>query len=162
MFVHNTLASGENLGRRIGYVFTGRNGLMNNLEPEMVPSTEEDDKALDRLNFAALFLPGFEEEGLVAEEHHIATFYGRFGKAFEEIFEEAGMNIEKDAENLIDLAGHRGRHTIEYHKHVLRTIRRYTDGKSGEAFKQGLLRALRSLRRQLEDNPRLPYVKGAS
>jgi hypothetical protein len=160
-FTHNTLAAGENLGRRIGYVVTGRSGLINNLEPEMVPQTDADEKNLEILNFALLFVPGFEEEGAAAEEHHIATWYGRYGQIFKDIFEEAGMDIKNEAENLMDLAGHSGRHTTWYHQHVLRTIRRYTDGLTGEGFKRGLIRALRSIRTQLEDNPRLPYEKGA-
>jgi len=126
-------------------------------DPYYKPRTQQQAREMNQVDLALLFLPGFEEEGLATQEHHIATWYGRYGKILSDFFEEAGMDIKAEAENLMDLPGHSGRHTANYHEHVIRTIRRYTDGKSGDAFTKGLLRALRSLRRQLEDNPRLPY-----
>jgi len=46
------------------------------------------------------------------------------------------------------------------HEHVLKTIQSSVKGKKGEAYTRGLIRAVRVLRKQLEENPRLPYQKG--
>lgn len=61
-----------------------------------------------------------------------------------------------DPENLIDLPGHMGRHTTDYHKYVLQMLRNATRGQTGAKARAVLVRALKALRSELEGNPRLP------
>jgi hypothetical protein len=79
-----------------------------------------------------------------------------FSPIFEEIFEKAGMELD-DAENLVRLRGHSGRHTLNYRQYVLGRLRTVVRGRTGSAYRKALVRVLRELRSELLENPRLPY-----
>ncbi len=95
--------------------------------------------------------------------HHIATYFGGYGKKFERIFRRAGITgkdakeVLDYAKNLIELAGHRGAHTAAYRKYVLKYLTEKVGGKTGKAAKEALDKALGYLRRKLAKDPRFPY-----
>jgi hypothetical protein len=75
------------------------------------------------------------------------------------LFAKAGMSLQ-DEENLLDLAGHAGRHSNEYHQYVLDTLNDATKGLSGPAFREALVNALNELKNELLANPGM--VRGPS
>ena len=105
------------------------------------------------------FIPNFGSAVRYAQLHHIASNKATksgFTKAYEKIFKKAGMCLE-DPANKVLLEGHNGGHTVAYKQHVLRQLTEATDGLSGKAYKDALQAALDDLRRQLLNDPRLPY-----
>jgi len=61
--------------------------------------------------------------------------------------------------NVTVLAGHAGRHSPSYHKHVLDALQKATQGRSGKEYKEALMGALNTLRKELETNPDLVKMK---
>ena len=57
------------------------------------------------------------------ELHHIATDKSKkFDFKNHPAFKETGIDVSKDIDNLVELAGHRGRHTNAYHQEVQRRL----------------------------------------
>lgn len=74
------------------------------------------------------------------------------------IFERAGLSL-RNSENLMALAGHRGRHSAEYHLWVIARLENAMEGLSGEAARDALILELRALRAEISTNPEV--VRGA-
>jgi hypothetical protein len=92
-------------------------------------------------------VPGFQI-------HHIASdkaIGSGFTKLFEEIFEKAEMDLQHPA-NKMRLPGHAGRHSEKYHQYVLETLSKATKGRSGVAYRRGLIRALNRLENEIRAN----------
>jgi hypothetical protein len=109
------------------------------------------------MELALLFIPELDEAAFESEIHHIATNKSKvFTPVFKEIFDIAGMELN-DAENLVRLPGHSGGHTLNYRQYVLRRLQAAIRGKTGRVYTRALVSALRELRSELLQNPRLPY-----
>lgn len=95
--------------------------------------------------------------------HHIATYFGEYGQKFEAIFRQAGITGKSTkevlgyAKNLVELVGHRGRHTKTYHEFVYDYLKTEVGNKVGTNARDALDKALEFLREELTKNPRLPY-----
>lgn len=59
----------------------------------------------------------------------------------------------------MNLPGHAGRHSPGYHKYVLDSLQKATQGLSGQAFKEALTGVLSRLRKEIEANPDLVKMK---
>lgn len=90
--------------------------------------------------------------------HHICTDKNTVSDAeggpwtplFEKIFQKAGMSLKNDPANLIRIRGHAGPHPEEYHREILRRVRRATGPCRSEAScREALTRELRSIARDL-------------
>jgi RHS repeat-associated protein len=87
--------------------------------------------------------------------HHIATnksVKSGFTKQFARIFKKAGMTLQ-DAANKVFLLGHKGRHAIRYHQHVLERLSKAVSGKSGAEARNALVKELQLIRQELLRNP---------
>jgi len=107
--------------------------------------------------FVVMLTATAEDGGVASQIHHIATdksIVSGFTDAFEKLFAKAGMSLQ-DEENLVELEGHAGRHSNEYHQYVLDTLNDATKGLSGPAFRGALVDALRQLRNELLANPEM-------
>ena len=96
-----------------------------------------------------------------SELHHIFTrlsIKSGLTEKFEAMFFLAGMTL-RDPANIIRLVGHRGRHTLAYHRYVMNYLEEALEGLVGgsTAYREALRAALYELQRQLFANPRLPY-----
>lgn len=96
------------------------------------------------------------------ELHHIASdksIVSGFTAQYEKIFKNAGMSLQDDA-NLIFLENHSGAHTKVYKQYVLDYIETATKGLKGYKAKVALTAALENLKKQLIENPKMPYKGG--
>ena len=80
------------------------------------------------------------------EEHHIATDKNekagqRWTEKFKDLFDRAGVSLQ-DPRNKVLVLGHKGRHPNEYHEAIFDRLSRATDGLSGEAARDALLKEL--------------------
>ena len=95
--------------------------------------------------------------------HHIATYFGEYGKEFEALFRQAGITgktrkkVLDYAKNLMELAGHNGGHTEAYRKFVYDYLKKKVGNKTGRAAKKALDEGLAYLRRKLTKDPSFPY-----
>jgi hypothetical protein len=87
------------------------------------------------------------------QSHHLATNKNSISTArggpwtprFRDIFRKAGMELD-DAENIVDVPGHKGPHPREYHEVVLRRLREATATcRTVEACRKALISALKDL-----------------
>lgn len=84
--------------------------------------------------------------------HHLATNKndrsilsgGPWTPRFRELFRKAGLGLE-DAANKIRIPGHHGPHPEAYHQAVYRRLVEATEGLSGAAYRDALLKALDEL-----------------
>jgi len=91
------------------------------------------------------------------DAHHIATNKnseatwngGPWTPRFQKIFNKAGMSLE-DAENIIDVQGHKGPHPEEYHNEVLQRLQVATNGcLTKQACRAALVGALKQLAKEI-------------
>ncbi|KKL03860.1 hypothetical protein LCGC14_2621910, partial [marine sediment metagenome] len=94
------------------------------------------------------------------QSHHMATFYGKWGDKFKDLFKRANLDPKTAVTNIMDLPGHSGRHTNKYHAWVYRILRTAVGNKRGKAAKDALEDALSQIKKRVEENPRLPYKDG--
>jgi hypothetical protein len=88
--------------------------------------------------------------------HHIATNAnsissvrgGPWTPRFEGIFASAGMTLQHPA-NRVPLPGHIGPHPEAYHRTIYERLRRATNGLSGRAYEEALLKELAKLRAEI-------------
>jgi hypothetical protein len=79
------------------------------------------------------------------EEHHIATDKSSsWTPLFEELFDEAGVEFN-DPENLVDVLGHSGPHSDEYHSYIYSELLDATDGLEGDDLTDALTERLLKL-----------------
>src|SRR5262249_20592180 len=69
-------------------------------------------------------------------------------KVFEELFREAGMSLDDDA-NLVRVAGHQGPHPDAYHQLVYDRLITAVDGLAGDAFTKALAQELSAMASEL-------------
>src|SRR5262249_48795294 len=89
--------------------------------------------------------------------HHIATNKnwvstlrgGPWSPKFQQIFQKAGMTLE-DVANKVRIPGHAGPHPEVYHQAIFDRLTSATQGLSGKAYKDALLRELESLAREAQ------------
>jgi hypothetical protein len=91
-----------------------------------------------------------------SEEHHLATNKnskstangGPWTPIYKDIFGKAGLDIDKGAENLVDVIGHQGPHPKEYHEYVFDKLSGATEGLKGgtQAYKDAVTKALGDLK----------------
>ncbi len=84
----------------------------------------------------------------------VADIESNVGATREKLFAKAGMSLG-DEENLVELVGHAGRHSNEYHQYVLEKLTNATGGLSGSAFREALVNALNQLKNELLANPEM-------
>jgi hypothetical protein len=80
------------------------------------------------------------------DKHHIATDKNkiageRWTEKFQEIFDDAGVSLQ-DPRNKVVVAGHKGPHPKEYHELVFNRLTEATDGLTGTAARDALLKEL--------------------
>jgi RHS repeat-associated protein len=100
------------------------------------------------------------EAPLASQLHHIATnksIVSGVTAAFENIFAKAGMTLNAP-ENLLELAGHAGRHSAKYHQYVLDRLLNAVRGLQGAEYTAALKFVLNDLKQELLNNPEL--IKG--
>jgi hypothetical protein len=103
-----------------------------------------------------------KEAGVESQIHHIATIYGDYGKEFEEMFGDAGMNLE-DPLNKIEVPGHQGPHPEIYHQEVLKSLRDAVEGEEPGTlgYRDALRAELSRLHgRVLDPSDLLPFLQG--
>jgi hypothetical protein len=89
--------------------------------------------------------------------HHIATNKnwvstlqgGPWSPIFDKIFKKAGMTLE-DAANKVSIPGHYGPHPEAYHQAIFEKLSNATDGLSGQAYKDALLKELAVISQQVQ------------
>jgi len=101
--------------------------------------------------------------GLRPGEHHIATIYGKPGQAFQELFDNAGISMERRI-NKIRIPGHEGPHGL-YNSIVYRSladaVSGYTPGTA--AYRSAFVRKMVDIRRSLRGYDGLrPLVTSAA
>jgi hypothetical protein len=76
------------------------------------------------------------EEGMPENRHHVATYYGDWGRQFQEILSKYGLDAETWDGNIVTTP-HRGPHPVEYHKWVLGNMQKADAQANGdvEVFK---------------------------
>ena len=90
--------------------------------------------------------------------HHIATNKGDpegWQKLNREIFEEAGVSLDKDKANLIEMANHRTNHPQAYHMYIWLRLKAATAGLRSGAYKEALIAELKALQEELKKVPEL-------
>jgi hypothetical protein len=95
------------------------------------------------------------EAYLKGQWHHLCTDKGKHGwkEMFTELFEQAGLNLSKDKNNLMLLEGHKGNHPQAYHMYIWLRLQVATAGKRGGSFAKALIRELNFIKRDLGRNP---------
>jgi hypothetical protein len=105
--------------------------------------------------------------------HHIATHWGKRGKAFHQLFKEAGMDLHTITNVMeVTASSHRGRHTNKYHDMVMADLRKASDaaGENArkkqlppkdiqEARRQAINNALARWRERINNDPSIMYIK---
>jgi hypothetical protein len=91
------------------------------------------------------------------EIHHIAS---RYDPRFTNLFKSAGVSLES-AYNKVKIIGHEGRHGW-YNDYVLKRLKDATAGKTGQAFRQGLIDELMELRWQLKNTDLGDLIRAAA
>jgi RHS repeat-associated protein len=97
-----------------------------------------------------------------AEWHHIATdksVVTGWTATFKKMFNRAGMSMQ-DADNIVLLEGHKGRHAKAYHQYVLDFLTQATRGLEGHEYARAFRHALRELKHQLLQDPTMVKGKG--
>lgn len=95
------------------------------------------------------------------ELHHIATDKSRkFDFKNHPAFKETGIDVTKDIDNLVELAGHRGRHTTAYHQEVQQRLDAVYERFCGsDKLESEVRNELNSMRRELLDGTLNSYRK---
>ena len=101
------------------------------------------------------------EQGAIKELHHIATtrHTTKWTGKFKKLFSKAGVSME-DPANTIPLPGHCGPHLEEYHEWVFDKLKRVIDNVNGKDVEKAFRKELWKIKKELIDNPRLPYSDG--
>ncbi|MCH7727852.1 MAG: AHH domain-containing protein, partial [Planctomycetes bacterium] len=82
--------------------------------------------------------------------HHIASDKDKiFGPQFEKLFKEGGLDLQSTW-NKTRVPGHVGPHGKFYNNYVLERLQTAVAGKSGNAYRKGLLDELYQLRREIQ------------
>jgi RHS repeat-associated protein len=109
---------------------------------------------------AAIFAAGFiipkvNGKMLKGPLHHIFTNKNyirgqQWSKKFEPIFEKAGYKLD-DAINKINVPGHKGPHSDEYHQAVFDRLTLATKGLDGDSYKQAFDKTLGVLQKEVSE-----------
>jgi hypothetical protein len=95
------------------------------------------------------------------ELHHIVTDKSKkFDFRNHPAFRDTGINVSKDIDNLVELAGHRGRHTNAYHQEVQRRLDAVYDRFGGtDKLESAVRNELKIMKQELLDGGLNPYGK---
>jgi hypothetical protein len=96
----------------------------------------------------------------ISHRHHIATNKnlistvrgGPWTPRFKAIFENAGLDIDKGPENIVDIINHKGPHPQEYHELVFSRLRKATIGlkPQTDAYKSAVVNTLQEIGKEAQ------------
>jgi hypothetical protein len=92
--------------------------------------------------------------------HHIGTNKNtksgnQWTNKLRPMYEKAGVDIDKDSLNLVDISPHSGPHPNEYHQWVFDRLSAATRGLDGEKYAKAFRAELEVIKRIIRDNPNM-------